>query len=149
MRDAGFTKQERHLITLIRVWMVAFFGTGVLFAIAPDWTLAYIENIGSGLFGWTGTPLPPGGERFWLVLVVALMATLTFLAYKAQSNHLRHAGYIDAILVAKFVSATGFVLCTVLIRKSFIYVTGAAIDGFIFLLTVVLYRAALKSRPHI
>lgn len=149
MRDAGFTKQERHLIALLRVWTVVFLGAGVLFAVAPDWTIRYIEKIGSGVFGWTSSLVELGTERFWLVLTVSLMATLTYLAYKAQSDLLRHTGSVRALLLAKFASTAGFVVCFLTVQKSFIYLTGAVIDGCILIITAVLYHAAMKSRPHI
>ena len=149
MRNAGFTKQERQLLTLLRVWMVLFFGSGVVFVVAPDWIIRYIEMLGGGIFGWAHTPIQFGTERFWLVLVASLMATLTFIAYKAQSNLLCNIWYTSVLLVAKFVSTIGFVICLIFVEKSFLYVAGAVVDGFIFLMTAMLYHSALKSRSRI
>jgi hypothetical protein len=148
MRDAGYTKQERHLITLLRLWMVLFFVGGVTFVVAPEWTVRYIENIGRAIFGWTSPSVTFGTERFWLVLVASLMATLTFLAYKAQSNLLRTIWYTGVILISKFVSTAGFIVCFVMVQRSFLYLAGAAVDGSIFILTAVLYHSALKSRSR-
>jgi len=128
--------------------MVVFFGAGITFAVAPDWTINYIEKIGSGIFNWSSTPVQLGGERFWLVLVTSLMATITFLAFRAQANLLRNIGDVGVIIVAKFVSTVGFIVCLVLVQMSFIYLAGAVIDGLIFLITAGLYHAALKSRPR-
>ena len=149
MREAGLTKQERHLLALLRVWLVVFLGAGILFAAAPDWTLDYIHKLGSGLFGWKSPQLQPNAERFWLVLSVSLMATLTYLTYKAQSNLPRYISYTSVILIAKLVSTTGFAVCFFTAERSFLYLTGAIVDGLIFFITFVLYRSALRSRPRI
>lgn len=148
MRDAGYTKQERHIITLLRLWMVLFFIAGVTFVVAPEWVVRYIESIGRGIFGWTSPAVTFGTERFWLVLVASLMGTLTFLAYKAQSNLLRTIWYTGVILVSKFVSTAGFIVCFIMVQKSFLYLAGAVVDGSIFLLTAALYHSALKSRSR-
>lgn len=149
MHESGFTRQERHLIILLRVWMVAFFAVGCLFAAAPVGTVRYIERIGRGVFGWTDTPLALSDERFWLVLAVSLMGTLAYLAYKAQANLLRHSGYVGVILIATFISTAGYTAIFILQGRPFVYLMGAAVDGFIFIVTAVMYRSALKSRPTI
>lgn len=147
MREAGLTKQERHLVALLRIWTVIFLGAGILFAIAPDWTIDYIESIGRGLFKWKSDPLVLGNERFWLVLVISLMITLAFIAYKAQAGHLRNIGYTSLILISKLVSSVGYLVCFFMIDHRFLYLAGASVDGLVFLMTIVMYRSALRSRP--
>lgn len=149
MRDAGYTKQERQLLTLLRIWTVVFLGTGVVFVVAPDAVIRYIEMVGRGIFHWKHAPLQLGTERFWLVLASSLMATLTFLSYKAQSNLLRNILYTSVILIAKFVSTVGFLVCFIFAENSFVYLTGAIVDGTIFLITAMLYHSALKSRSRL
>jgi uncharacterized membrane protein len=149
MRDSGYTKQERQLIALLRVWLVVFFGAGIVFAIAPNWIIRYIEGIGSSIFSWRHPAVQLGNEVFWLVLVVSLMLTLSFTAYKAQSNILRNIWYTNVILVSKFISSAGFLVSFLFVERSFIYLTGTVVDGAIFLITVIFYHSALRSRTRI
>ena len=52
MRYAGFTKQERTFITIMRVWVVLFLGLAILFSTIPEILLNYINDIGKVFLGW-------------------------------------------------------------------------------------------------
>ena len=146
MKNAGFTKQERSFIALMRIWAVAFLGTGVIFAVSPDYLPTYLVNLGNGLFGWVSSPFPPAGERFWLVLAVALLFTLAYLCAIVQGNLVRNIGYTRPLILAKFVSCVGFAVCFVTIERHIVYFTGALVDGLICVITWRFYHRALKSR---
>ncbi|MFH1829166.1 MAG: hypothetical protein ABH871_00115 [Pseudomonadota bacterium] len=145
MKYAGFTKQERTFITLMRVWMVAFFGTGILFATIPNILLNYINDIGKVFVGWHSPPIASGGY-FWLVLAVALLAILTYSCALAQASPLRNFGYARLIIISKFISAIGFAALLYINGKQFYYLVGAVIDGLIFIITLGVYIKASKSR---
>lgn len=146
MKNAGFTKQERSFIALMRIWAIAFLGTGIIFAASPDYLPTYIVNVGAGLFGWHSPPFPPAGERFWLVLAVALLFTLAYICAIVQGNLVRNIGYARPLILAKFVSCAGFAVCFFAIDQHIVYFTGALIDGCICVITWRFYCRALKSR---
>ena len=148
MRDAGLTKQERKFQALLRIWMVVFFIAGCVFASSPEWTIRYIESVGRFVFNWKSAPITTGNEKFWLVLVTSLMGTITYAAYKAQASFLRNIQYANIIVISKFISTAGFLSCFLLLGHQFLYLTGAVVDGLIFVITAVLYHSALKSRPR-
>lgn len=148
MKEAGLTKQERGFLTLIRIWMILFFLATILFIIGPDWTLNYLVAIGRGVFGWHEAPITLGAERFWCVLAIALLAALTYLCFEAQRDFLRNIEYARSIIIAKFVSTVGFVICLLFYEHRFFYLVGAIIDGLIFILTWYYYNAAIKSRSR-
>lgn len=148
VKEAGLTKQERGFLTLLRIWMVLFFLTTILFIIAPDWTLNYLTDIGRGIFGWSEPPIALGAERFWFVLAIALLATLTYICFEAQRDFLRNIDYARPIIIAKFISTLGFLICLMFFGHRFFYLVGALIDGLIFIITWYYYNAAAKSRSR-
>ena len=111
MKEAGLTKQERNFLALLRAWMILFLFAMGIFIIAPDWMLDYLTAIGRGIFDWREPAITLGNERFWLVLAIALLACLSYLCFVAQRDFLRNMEYAKAIIVSKFVSTAGFVIC--------------------------------------
>lgn len=148
MKEAGLTKQERSFLAIIRIWMILFFLATILFIILPDTTLNYLTAIGRGIFGWSEPTITLGAERFWCVLTIALLATLTYLCFEAQRDFLRNIDYAKFIIVAKFVSTVGFVGCLIFYEHRFFYLVGALVDGLIFSITWYYYNAASKSRSR-
>jgi hypothetical protein len=148
MKEAGLTKQERNFLALLRAWMILFLFAMGIFIIAPDWMLGYLTAIGRGIFGWREPPITLGSERFWLVLAIALLACLSYLCFVAQRDFLRNMEYAKAIIVSKFVSTVGFIICLVTVESRFFYLVGAIIDGFLFITTWYYYNAAAKSRSR-
>ena len=148
MREAHKTRQERHFQTFMRILIVLFLGAGVLLVVKPVWTIEYIERIGHSIFGWENHTLKIAAEPFWLTIVASFMLILTYCAYKAQTNHLRTIGYARVIMLAKCVTAIGFMLSFILVEESFVYLVSAVIDGLIFLITLALFSSAAKSRPN-
>ncbi|MFH0799025.1 MAG: hypothetical protein V2A66_02445 [Pseudomonadota bacterium] len=145
MKDAGYTKQERAMIALMRIWAIAFLGAGVLFAAAPDYIPNYVTDIGTVLLDWNAPQLPQEG-RFWVVLAVALLFSLSYMCMVIQKNVVRNIGYTRPILLAKFTSSIGFAICYCLLGRQFIFLVAALVDGSIFLITWSFYRRALRSR---
>ena len=146
MRDAGYTKQERSLLTLIRILMVLFLLTTILFIVAPNWSLEYITAIGRGIFNFPEPPIRLGEEHFWLVLAIAYVASITYICFIVQNDFLRNIDYIKVVIFSKFISTFGFIYCFVRMEPHFFYIVGAAIDGLIFLVTWYYYHGAKKSR---
>jgi hypothetical protein len=148
MKEAGLTKQERNFLALLRAWMILFLFAMGIFIIAPDWMLDYLTAIGRGIFDWREPTITLGNERFWLVLAIALLACLSYLCFVAQRDFLRNMEYAKAIIVSKFVSTAGFVICLVTVEARFFYLVGAIIDGILFVTTWYYYNAAAKSRSR-
>lgn len=146
MKNAGYTMQERGFMALMKIWAIAFAAAGIVFAAIPDHLLDYITNIGTGLLGWYAPPLSLGTDRFWTILAVAMMFTISYLCLAAGRNPVRKIGLVRPVLICKFFSAAGFIFTLVLLDRQFIYLVGAVVDGFIFLITWYFYSAALKSR---
>jgi hypothetical protein len=128
--------------------MILFFLAAILFIVGPDWMLNYLVAIGRGIFGWIESPIVLGAERFWCVLAIAHLVTLTYLCFEAQRDFLRNIDYARAVIIAKLASTVGFAVCLLFYEHRFFYLVGAAIDGMIFILTWYYYNAAIKSRSR-
>ncbi len=145
MKFAGYTKQERTFITLMRVWMVVFFAAAVLFAALPNVILNYINDIGKVFLSWNSPPVATDGQ-FWLVLAVALLFILSYSCALAQAYPLRNFGYARLVIIAKFITTCGFTAMIFVHSRQFYYLAGAAIDGLIFIITLGVYIKASRSR---
>jgi len=145
MRYAGFTKQERTFIGVMRVWMVAFLGAGICFILIPNVLLNYINDIGKVFLKWHSPPYEAGGE-FWLVFAVALMFILSYACMLAQRNPLRNGIYARLVIMAKFMTAAGFVILLFLKGMQFYYLVSAVIDALICIITWRVYSRASLSR---
>jgi len=145
MRYAGFTKQERTFITLMRVWMVLFFGVAVTFAVIPDILLNYINDIGKVFLGWRSPPYV-GGGYFWLVPAVALHLILSYSSALAQSSPVRNGSMARLVIITTFITAVGFTALLFLDGLQFYYLVAAAIDALICIITWRVYAKASLSR---
>lgn len=145
MRYAGFTKQERTFITLMRVWMVLFLGLAVLFSVIPEILLNYINDIGKVFLDWQPPP-QPGGGYFWLAPAVALHVILAYSCALAQRSPVRNGSYAKLVIMATFISAVGYTALLFLDSMQFYYLVAAVIDALVFILTWRVYSKASLSR---
>ena len=147
MKYAGYTKQERALLTVTRVLTVTFLLTAIVFAIAPNYILNYVNDIGKVLFGWHAPSTNFGNQYFWLVLSVGYISTIAYLCFLAQRNLIRHIGYLRPVIFSELIATIGFFICLFTSEAQFFYLIGAIIDGLIFILLWWLYAVAVNSRP--
>ena len=145
MRYAGFTKQERSFITLMRVWMVLFLGLAIVFCIIPEILLNYINDIGKVFLGWQPPP-HRGGGYFWLAPAVALHVLLAYSCALAQHSPVRNGSYAKLVIMATFISAAGYVALLFLDSMQFYYLVAAVIDALVFIITWRVYSKASLSR---
>ncbi|MBN1282279.1 MAG: hypothetical protein JXA24_00720 [Proteobacteria bacterium] len=145
MRYAGFTRQERNFITLMRLLIVVFLGAAALFAAIPDILLNYINDIGKVFLGWQSPPIAAGGD-LWRVMAVAHNICLAYACAVAQGSALRNANYARIVLIALAAQAAGFAAMIFLDGPQFYYLAAAAADLAAFLLTLRIYTSSARSR---
>ncbi len=148
MRDAHFTRQERDVILWMRFLTVAFFAVGVTFAFHPNYFLHYLDSFGAVFFNFTSVPLTPPQFEIWWVLSLALMGTLSYLAFMAQHDWVRYHHLAIGILIAKAISAIGFAALALFHPAHFFYIVAAIVDGILCSVTWVAYAQAIKSRAY-
>lgn len=130
---------EARLATwVLRVLGAGFAVFGVLFAVAPDATLATFNRWGA----WFGieVELPPSGVGLWRVLAVAYMAVVTVLAFWGSVPSPAQSTLLTVLVVAKATSALlalGFYFWD---RPLFIYLLNCVVDGSIAAIVGVCLR---------
>lgn len=145
MRNLGFTKQERAFVALMRFWMIAFLGVGIIFAISPNYIPDYVTRFGVALLDWHDMP-PVGENGFFVVLSVAFLFALAYLCAIVQHAPVRNIGYTRPVIFSKFVTSLGFFICFLFYGKHFLYLVSAMVDFTIFILTWWFYAKAVGSR---
>ena len=146
MNEAGFTRQERYFVHVMRFWAVLFFVGALIIALFPDWILYNVTRIGAVLAGFRTRQPVFGEERFWLVLAVTLLLVQSYASLLASTQGLRQTYFAKVVIFSHFISAIGFALCFWLIEPLFFYLTAAVVDGLIFIVIWYVYHAATASR---
>lgn len=138
------TKEERHLVLVLRLSAITYLVAGLAFALAPGLILRLI-NLFSGIFTPTLAPLPLSTERFWLTLAFSMMMTITVLCYMAQYNIRKNKHYIFPLLVAKTASSLSALCFFLFSGRYFAYLVIFLLDGSIFWITLFFFLRASRA----
>ncbi len=145
MKDAGFTRQERTFIAVMRIWAVALLFTALLFAALPDVLLDYVNDIGRVFAGWNSPPHAPV-NRFWAVQAVSFELVLAYACMLAGQRPLVNRDYARLVILGKLAAAAGLASMLLLDSAQFYYAVGLTIDGLIGIITWRTYSRAVFSR---
>jgi len=143
---SSLTREERRLVFLLRAWVVSFVVAGLYFLFFQNQLIKQVNFISSDVLKLSLPLLPESTEKFWLVLTISLMATITVLSYIAQKDIRKNIVYVVPLLVSKFVSTSFFILFFFVHIHSLAYIVGALTDGSIFVITFIFYLIAVKSQ---
>jgi len=146
MKNAGYTRQERSFIALMRIMAVLFLGAAVLFALSPDYIASYLTSVGNVLLGWNSAPFPATAGHLWVVPSVAFLIVLSYLCTVVQRNIVRNIGYTRPVIIAALATCAGFTACFFLGDRHFVYFSAAVVNGLICMITWRFYHRAQKSR---
>lgn len=146
MKDANFTRQERHVILWLRLLTAAFLGGGILFALQPNYALHYLDSVGLVFFGTFSQPITHLPDPFWWVLSLGLMGALATCCFVAQKNWIRHYHLVPVVILAKGITAAGFGALIYFSPGHFFYIVACAVDGLLCLITAYAYLKAIQSR---
>lgn len=146
MFNSGLTQPERELRNLLRFWVVAFFGAGVFFAVAPNRVVELLNTAGR-FVQWSGPELIPSNDHLWHVLAISLMGTLVALSSRAIKDLGRSLLLVRLIILAKVISGGGYLIALATSEPSFAYLAGGIVDLSIGGITFLYYRrvVALKG----
>jgi len=126
--------------------MLLFSGAAIFFAFFPHQLIDALNTIGEKLIGERAISISSEGSHFFVILSVALLLSLTYLCAIIQKNPVRHVGSTRVILLAKFTSSLGFLICFFTLGWPFAYFVAAFVDAFIFLITLFFYLRLVKRR---
>jgi hypothetical protein len=120
---------------------VIFAAVGLLFLLVPVGVVEFFNRL-SGPLGFL--PSPSGLPDFFLILAVAYMAVVTFLAW-SMFRHPGDASFPRVLGVAKVASSLLSFLLFLLRDPYLMYLTNGVVDGLIGVVAI-LCLAALRRR---
>ncbi|MBI4211547.1 MAG: hypothetical protein HY540_02810 [Deltaproteobacteria bacterium] len=147
MKESGRTRQERHFQALMKFWGMAFLVAAALAATIPDILIPYITDIGRVIFHWHGPNPTLTRDCTWLIPSISILFVLSYVCFKIGHDPVENIHFTPIVLLAKCITAVGYLVCLFFIQPLFIYLFAAVIDSIIFVSVLVTYRAALISRP--
>jgi len=139
------------LIHRLLAWTFAV--VGLIFLVAPNGTVRFINTVGSAFRIF---PLAPESElRFWLSLGFAYMALVTVLAWRIADDPRGNRALMPVLAAGKFASSFTCLLFFLFHQPTFLYLLNFLVDGSIVLLvlgcyawiTVVEHAATPAAQP--
>jgi hypothetical protein len=129
---------DRALRWLFAGLAAAFGGTGLLFFVFPDATIATLNTVGRPL-GFP--PAPESALRFWLSLGVAYMVLVTLLAAEIARDPRGRAHLMPILAAGKATSSLTCLGYFVGSQPAFVYLLNALVDGSLALLVLAAWAA--------
>jgi hypothetical protein len=127
-------------VLVLRSLAVSFAAVGLVFLLAPDATLSFLDSAGA-LFG-RFDPTPKTGARLWLALAVAYMLLVTLLAWLAQRDLSKARPYLGLLFAGKAASSLLALAAYASVSTSFPYLANFIVDGAIALVVAWLFVSA-------
>ncbi len=118
---------------------------GLLFLLIPAGVVEFFNRL-SGPLGFR--PSPSGPPGFFLILAVAYMAVVTFLAW-SMFRHPGHASFPRVLAAAKVSSSLLSFLFFFLRAPYLMYLTNAIVDGLIGVLAILCLVALRRSAAQL
>ena len=146
-KEAGMisiVKEEKQFKIFMRISAGVYFVAGMVFVIAPEWTLRAINAVSAALVPDLEL-VPILVEKFWLALAFSMMMTITALCYIAQHNIRKNKGYAIPLLISKAVSSLTGLCFFVFSARYLAYFVIFAVDGSIFVVTLLLFLRASRK----
>jgi hypothetical protein len=137
-------RAERFVVLNLRLLAATFAIVGLLFLIAPDGTLAVLDDFGDWLPLGSFAPAPETAEQLWLALAFAYMTVITGICLVVSTDVVRYRPLLLVLAVGKAASSLtslGFYLFD---EDVFAYLLNFLVDGF--LVGVALFLYALAGR---
>jgi hypothetical protein len=135
-------RAERFVVFNLRLLAVSFAVVGALFIITPNGVLDTISDLGDELGNFSRAPETT--EKFWLALAFAYMVVITGICVVVLTDVVRYRPVLLVLAVGKAASslaALGFYLFD---DDVFIYLLNFIVDGYLAVLSLVLFRVAAR-----
>ncbi len=123
------------LIHRLLAW--TFAAVGLIFLLAPNGTVRFINAVGSVFRIFP--PAPESDLRFWLSLGFAYMVLVTALAWRISADPRAHRGLMPVLAAGKFASSFTCLLFFLFHQATFLYLLNFLVDGSIVVLVLGCY----------
>jgi hypothetical protein len=132
--------KERFIVANLRFLVGSFAVVGALFIITPNGVLDTISDLGD----WIGSfPRAPSTvEKFWLALGFAYMVVITGISLVVQADVRRYRPMLLVLCAGKASSSLAALGFFCFDDNVFIYLLNFIVDGYLAVLSLVLWRMA-------
>jgi hypothetical protein len=133
-------RAERFVVLNLRLLAVTFAVVGIFFIATPDGVLDVIDDVGD----WFGSfaTAPDTVEKFWLALAFAYMVVIAGIALVVQFDVVRYRPLLLVLAAGKTASSLGALGFYVFDDDVFIYLLNFLVDGYLAILSLILWRVA-------
>lgn len=136
------TKGEKFVVLVMRLLTASFAAVGLVFLLAPDGTISFLDGVGSSLGKFSQGS--PAGQRFWLGLGFSYMVVVTAIAFLAQSDIRKNYRMLPVLAIGKTASSLT-TLYFFFLDKVFADLLNFLVDGSLAILVLVCYSVAKKA----
>jgi hypothetical protein len=133
-------RAERFVVFNLRLLAVSFAVVGILFIAVPDGVLDVISDLGDTIGSFPDAPHTV--EEFWLALGFAYMVVITGICLVVQADVVRFRPFLLVLAAGKTASSLGALGFFVFDDDVFIYLLNFLVDGYLALLSLLLWRLA-------
>ena len=133
---------ERFVVLNLRLLGVTFAVVGLLFIVAPDGTLAALDDFGEWLPLGEFAAAPDTAQQLWLALGFAYMTVIAGICLLASTDVVRYRPLLLVLAAGKAASsltALGFYLFD---TDVFAYLLNFVVDGFLVGVALLLWSLA-------
>lgn len=132
------------LRSLLLFWGVVFFLATLIFLFKTDELFRFFNDL-SKFLQLPLEPIVAPSESFWLVFVIALMASLVYVCFYASVDLKRRLDFVALILFTKFVSTVFFFVFFLTKSQALAYLLGAFVEGAVFISTYAMYMRVRRE----
>ncbi len=133
-------RAERFVVLNLRLLAVTFAVVGIFFIVTPDGVLDVIDDLGD-LIGSFATA-PDTVEKFWLALAFAYMVVIAGICAVVQLDVVRFRPLLLVLAAGKTASSLSALGFYVFDQDVFIYLLNFLVDGYLAILSLILWRLA-------
>ena len=133
---------ERFVVWNLRLLAASFALVGLLFIVAPDGTLAALDDFGEWLPLGSFSEAPETSQQLWLALGFAYMTVITGICLVVSTDVVRYRPLLLVLAAGKAASsltALGFYLFD---TDVFAYLLNFLVDGFLVGVALLLWSLA-------
>lgn len=135
-------RAERFVVWSLRLLAAGFALVGLLFVVAPDGVLSFLDDLGEGLGDFSAAP--ETDEMLWLALGFAYMVVIAGLCLLAQADVVRYRALILVLAAGKAASSLAGLAFFLFEDDVFAYLVNFVLDGV--LVGVALYLWSVAGR---
>jgi hypothetical protein len=133
---------ERFVVFNLRLLAATFAVVGLLFIVAPDGTLAALDDLGDWLPLGEFSAAPDTAQQLWLALGFAYMTVIAGICLLASTDVVRYRPLLLVLAAGKAASSLTALAFYLFDTDVFAYLLNMLVDGFLVGVVLLLWSLA-------